>query len=44
VFEAESWPFRLTFTDVDGVVGALRVEGPAVGPRGIAGTYAKTAA
>jgi hypothetical protein len=39
VVEAESWPFLLTFLEGDG----LRIDGPMVGKRRVAGTYARVA-
>jgi hypothetical protein len=39
--EAESWPFVLTFLETDGVVSGLRIDGPMVGRRRVAGTYAR---
>ncbi|MGH7268599.1 MAG: hypothetical protein ACREMB_27605 [Candidatus Rokuibacteriota bacterium] len=44
VFEAESWPFLLAFLEAGGVIQAVRVDGPTVGQRRVAGTYEKTAA
>jgi hypothetical protein len=41
--EAESWPFVLTFQEADGVVSGLRIDGPMVGQRRVAGTYARVA-
>lgn len=44
VFDAESWPFRLTFeTDVTGVVSRFRVDGPALLGRRLSGLYEKQA-
>jgi hypothetical protein len=43
VLEAESWPFRLTLLTEDGKIGALRIDGPAVGHRRVAGIYRKAA-
>jgi hypothetical protein len=43
VVEAESWPFLLTFEEVGGVIGAVRIDGPTVGQRRIAGTYRRAA-
>ena len=39
--EAESWPFLLTFLEADGVVSGMRIDGPMVGQRRVAGTYEK---
>jgi hypothetical protein len=39
VAEAESWPLRLTFAEADGRVTAVRIEGPVIGERRLAGTY-----
>jgi hypothetical protein len=41
VVEAESWPFVLTFLETDGVISGLRIDGPMVGQRRVAGTYEK---
>jgi hypothetical protein len=41
VAEAESWPLLLTFQEVDGVISAVRIDGPTVGQRRLAGNYQK---
>jgi hypothetical protein len=42
VAEAESWPLHLTFLEAaDGLVSAVRIEGPAIGQRRLAGTYGR---
>jgi hypothetical protein len=44
-FDAESWPFRLTFeTDASGAVRRFRVAGPDLAGRRLAGVYEKHAA
>jgi hypothetical protein len=43
VVEAESWPFVLTFLEADGVVSGMRIDGPMVGQRRVAGTYERAA-
>jgi hypothetical protein len=39
VFEAESWPLVLRFTEVDGEIRAVQIEGPLVAGRHLAGNY-----
>jgi thymidylate kinase len=42
VFDAESWPFRLTFeTDATGVVSRFRMDGPDLAWRRLSGVYEK---
>jgi hypothetical protein len=41
--EAESWPFVLTFLEVDGVIAGMRIDGPMVGQRRVAWTYRRAA-
>jgi hypothetical protein len=41
VAEAESWPLRLIFPEADGRVTAVRIEGPVIGERRLAGTYGR---
>jgi hypothetical protein len=44
VFDAESWPFRLTFeTDATGAVSGFRVDGPDLAGRRLSGLYEKQA-
>jgi hypothetical protein len=42
VVEAESWPFVFTFLEEDGMVAGVRIDGPMVGQRRVAGTYEKS--
>jgi hypothetical protein len=43
VFEPESWPLVLRFTEVDGDVRAAQIDGPLVAGRQLAGEYKKIA-
>ena len=41
VFEAQSWPLFLTFLEQDGEIRSMRIDGPVVGGRPLAGVYEK---
>jgi len=39
IFEAESWPLVLRFVEVDSDIRAVRIDGPLIGGRRLAGDY-----